>query len=360
MLLLLIVAVALHFALSASAAVLRARGRRGPSRSATRSIECGGILVAAQTLLICGAAVVFSGLLYRLLRATRSPARRCAPPRSTASGARLVGIRPREAGTIAYLLASLLAGLSGVLIAPVTTIFYDSGFLIGLKAFVAAIIGAMVSYPLTALGAVLVGLLESFASFWSSAFKEVIVFSVCSSRCCCGARLAHRRNRRGSRGMSAPHIRILAAAVVILLAAAPLYVQPVQHHAAQLYRRLCARRARARAAHRRRRHGVVRAGRLRRHRRLRDRVAHHAQGCSPWLGLVLALVLTGAAAAAIGAVTLRLGGHFLALSTVAWGLSISFLFGNIDGARTFHRHLRHSADLDRAGRRSSAAGRSST
>ena len=36
----------------------------------------------------------------------------------------------------------------------------------------------MVSYPVTALGAVLVGTLESFASFWSSAFKEVIVFSV--------------------------------------------------------------------------------------------------------------------------------------------------------------------------------------
>jgi branched-chain amino acid transport system permease protein len=65
-----------------------------------------------------------------------------------------------------------------VLISPVTTIFYDSGFLIGLKAFVATIIGAMVSYPITALGAVLVGMLESFASFWSSAFKEVIVFSV--------------------------------------------------------------------------------------------------------------------------------------------------------------------------------------
>jgi branched-subunit amino acid ABC-type transport system permease component len=55
---------------------------------------------------------------------------------------------------------------------------YDSGFLIGLKAFVGAIIGAMASYPMTALGALFVGLLESFASFWSSAFKEVIVFGL--------------------------------------------------------------------------------------------------------------------------------------------------------------------------------------
>jgi ABC-type branched-subunit amino acid transport system ATPase component/ABC-type branched-subunit amino acid transport system permease subunit len=55
------------------------------------------------------------------------------------------------------------------------------------------------------------------------------------------------------------------------------------------------------------------------------------QGLSPWLGLLLALVLTGLAALAIGALTLRLGGHFLSLSTIAWGISIYFLFGNIAG-----------------------------
>jgi branched-chain amino acid transport system permease protein len=54
------------------------------------------------------------------------------------------------------------------------------------------------------------------------------------------------------------------------------------------------------------------------------------QGWSPWLGLPLALLLTGVAALAIGALTLRLGGHFLPLSTIAWGLSIALLFGNIE------------------------------
>ena len=50
-----------------------------------------------------------------------------------------------------------------MLVAPVTTMYYDSGFLIGLKAFVAAIIGGLVSYPLTAIGALAVGVVESFA-----------------------------------------------------------------------------------------------------------------------------------------------------------------------------------------------------
>ena len=54
-------------------------------------------------------------------------------------------------------------------------------------------------------------------------------------------------------------------------------------------------------------------------------------GADPWLGLVLALCLTGTTAAVLGAVTLRLGGHFLPLSTVAWGIAIYFLFGNIPG-----------------------------
>jgi branched-chain amino acid transport system permease protein len=52
-------------------------------------------------------------------------------------------------------------------------------------------------------------------------------------------------------------------------------------------------------------------------------------GYSPWLGLVVGLVLTGLVAAILGAVTLRLGGHFLSLSTIAWGLATYFLFGNL-------------------------------
>ena len=54
-------------------------------------------------------------------------------------------------------------------------------------------------------------------------------------------------------------------------------------------------------------------------------------GYSPWLGLLLALVATCTVAAILGAVTLRLGGHFLSLSTIAWGLALYFSFGNIPG-----------------------------
>jgi branched-chain amino acid transport system permease protein len=176
-LLLLTVAVALHFALSGLGLMFF-----GPEGVRTKpltdiSFEVAGTVVNGQTLLVVAAAIVFSGLLFLFFEFTlQGKALRATAINRT--GARLVGIRPSATGTMAYLLGSLLAGISGVLIAPVTTIFYDSGFLIGLKAFVGAIIGAMTSYPGTALGAVLVGLLESFTSFWLSAYKEVLVFSL--------------------------------------------------------------------------------------------------------------------------------------------------------------------------------------
>jgi ABC-type branched-subunit amino acid transport system ATPase component/ABC-type branched-subunit amino acid transport system permease subunit len=55
-----------------------------------------------------------------------------------------------------------------------------------------------------------------------------------------------------------------------------------------------------------------------------------AYGASPWLGLLFALAITGLVAALLGAVTLRLAGHFLPLGTIAWGLSIYYLFGNME------------------------------
>ncbi len=50
-------------------------------------------------------------------------------------------------------------------------------------------------------------------------------------------------------------------------------------------------------------------------------------GASPWLALVAGLLLTIAVAAALGLITLRLSGHYLPLGTIAWGISLYFLFG---------------------------------
>jgi branched-chain amino acid transport system permease protein len=174
-LVLLIVAVALHFAISGLALLFFGpEGFRNEPLSEA-SITVAGTTITTQVMLMVGAAVVLSGLLFLYFEGTATgKALRATAVNRT--GARLVGIRPHRTGAIAFVLASLLGGISGLLIGPVTTIYYDSGFLIGLKAFVAAIVGGLGSYPLTAIGAIAVGVLESFASFWSSSLKESIVF----------------------------------------------------------------------------------------------------------------------------------------------------------------------------------------
>jgi len=176
-LVLLIVAVAVHFAVSGLALLFFGPEgfRNEPISDALFAV--GGITITAQVLLMVGAAISLSGLLFLYFEGTvTGKALRATAINQT--GARLVGIRPRRTGAIAFVLASLLGGVSGLLIGPVTTVYYDSGFLIGLKAFVAAIVGGLGSYPLTAAGAVGVGILESFASYWSSSLKESIVFGI--------------------------------------------------------------------------------------------------------------------------------------------------------------------------------------
>jgi len=177
-LVLLIVSLALHFLVSGLGLLFF-----GPEGFRTAPLVGGslelveGLSVSGQVLLMVAAALVLSGLFFLMFERTVSGK----ALRATAinrTGARLVGIRPARAAMLAYTLSSLLAGVIGVLIAPVNTLYYDSGFIIGLKAFVAAIIGGLVSYPLTALGAVAVGLVESAASFWSGALKDAIVFSL--------------------------------------------------------------------------------------------------------------------------------------------------------------------------------------
>lgn len=126
-------------------------------------------IVGATAALMAGLAVFFARTLHgKALRATAV----------NRLGARLVGIPAAAAGRLAFTLAGLIGALSGVLIVPLTTVYYDSGFLVGLKGFVAAIIGGLASYPIAVLAAVLVGIVELFAAFWASPFKEAIVFTV--------------------------------------------------------------------------------------------------------------------------------------------------------------------------------------
>ena len=177
MLVLLIVAVAVHLALVGLGLLFfGAEGTRTPAFSDAR-FELGPIGINGQTLWVIGASIALIAALYAFFERTLYGK----ALRATAinrAGARLMGISTVLAGRLSFALAALIGALSGVLVAPITTIYYDTGFLFGLKGFVAAIVGGLASYPLAAVGALFVGMLESFSSFWASAYKEVIVFTV--------------------------------------------------------------------------------------------------------------------------------------------------------------------------------------
>ena len=175
-LVLLIVSVGVHFALvGLGLFFFGAEGFRNPSFWDER-FTLGPLALSGQTLSIFAASLALIVSLYLFFeRSLRGKALRATAVNRL--GARLMGISSTSAGRLSFTMAAFIGALSGLLIGPTTTLFYDSGFIIGLKGFVAAVFAGLASYPLALVGALGVGLIESFGSFWASAFKEVIVFS---------------------------------------------------------------------------------------------------------------------------------------------------------------------------------------
>jgi branched-chain amino acid transport system permease protein len=176
-LVLLIVAVGVHFAMTGLGLLFfGAEGYRNPSFWDLR-MALGPVSVTGQAVIIALVSVALIVLLWLFFgRTLRGKALRATAVNRL--GARLMGISSDGAGQATFALAAAIGALSGLLIGPTTTVFYDSGFLIGLKGFVAAVIAGLSSYPGALAGALFVGIVESFGSFWASAFKEVIVFTL--------------------------------------------------------------------------------------------------------------------------------------------------------------------------------------
>ncbi|MEH3085725.1 MAG: branched-chain amino acid ABC transporter permease [Xylophilus ampelinus] len=176
-LVLLIVSIAVHGVLvGLSLLMFGAEGARSEMFS-EGGLEIGPVTFKAQTMWVIAATVLLMGALYwffnrtlygKALRATSV----------NRLGAELMGISPAFAGQASFALAAFIGALSGILIAPLTTLYFDSGFLISLKGFVGAVTGGLLSYPVAALGATAVGMVESFSTFWASDYKEVIVFTL--------------------------------------------------------------------------------------------------------------------------------------------------------------------------------------
>jgi branched-chain amino acid transport system permease protein len=176
-LVLMIVSISLHLALVGLGLLIF-----GPEGSRTTPlldipVQLGAVNLNSQAMLVLAMSIALVIAMHQLFeRTVYGKALRAVA--FNRLGARLMGISPVLTGKATFFVAALIGALSGIAIAPLTTLYYDSGFLISLKGFVGSIVGGLISYPLAAAGAVLVGLIEAFSAFWASQYKEIIVFTL--------------------------------------------------------------------------------------------------------------------------------------------------------------------------------------
>jgi branched-chain amino acid transport system permease protein len=91
--------------------------------------------------------------------------------------ARLLGINIGLMTALTFAIAAAFGGVAGILVAPVFNIDVRMGSMVGLKAFVASIIGGWGSVPGAFVGGLIIGLVETFAAaYLSSAYKDAFAF----------------------------------------------------------------------------------------------------------------------------------------------------------------------------------------
>ncbi|MGG4395865.1 branched-chain amino acid ABC transporter permease [Paenibacillus thiaminolyticus] len=93
--------------------------------------------------------------------------------------ARLMGIKPEKMSLLSISASAALGAIGGIIIAPISGASYEMGLMLGMKAFIAAVIGGLTNAPAAIVGALIVGLLESFTEgLWSSGYKDLVIFGV--------------------------------------------------------------------------------------------------------------------------------------------------------------------------------------
>jgi branched-chain amino acid transport system permease protein len=143
-----------------------------------RIFRVGGVMIQAQSLWIWATLVVILVLLYVFLQRSLigKALRACAVNRRAAQ---LMGINPSRMSMLAFALAAALGAVGGIVLGPVTRPIYDMGVMLGLRGFVAAIIGGLVSVPGVVVGGLLLGVVENLAAgVTDPAFKSVISFVI--------------------------------------------------------------------------------------------------------------------------------------------------------------------------------------
>ncbi len=141
-------------------------------------VHLGSAVVARQGLWVLGTTVVLLFALYAFFSWTYPGKilRACAiNPLSS----RLSGIRPDRMSLVAFSMSAGLGAVGGIVMAPLTLVSYDMGLALGLRGFVAAIMGGLTNPAGAVVGALLLAVLENLAGgLFRAAYKEAVAFVV--------------------------------------------------------------------------------------------------------------------------------------------------------------------------------------
>ncbi|MBY0454192.1 MAG: branched-chain amino acid ABC transporter permease [Burkholderiaceae bacterium] len=153
------------------------KGTHGmPAFSGDAPIQILGATLLPQSLWVLGVtAVVVTGLWYFFSRTLTGKAMLATSFNRVA--AELVGINTSWVLFMSFAMSAALGALGGILVTPITMTSYDVGIMLGLKGFVAAVVGGLGNGLGAVLGGLLVGVLEAMgAGYISSAYKDAIPF----------------------------------------------------------------------------------------------------------------------------------------------------------------------------------------
>lgn len=139
--------------------------------------EVGGLVINFEQMAVIGSTAVLCALLYALFRYSKVGIAMQAASQNQLA-AYYMGIPVQRLNGIVWALAAGVAAIAGILLAPITFVHANMGF-IGLKAFPAAVVGGFGSLPGAIVGGLIIGVVEALAGFYlPEGFKDVAAYVV--------------------------------------------------------------------------------------------------------------------------------------------------------------------------------------
>ena len=140
-------------------------------------VQAGGLIVPMEQLIVMCFTALLCLALFALFRYTKLGIAMQASSQNQLA-AYYMGIPVKRLNGLVWALAAMVAAIAGLLLAPITFVHANMGF-IGLKAFPAAVVGGFTSLPGAIVGGMIIGVVESLAGFYlPEGFKDIAAYVV--------------------------------------------------------------------------------------------------------------------------------------------------------------------------------------